>query len=124
MELSQNDINFIKTFLGSEDVRVRFVEVVGKFIDELKDIETLPLSEPKKLAEILIDRLDTVKNLNTGFVFQNYNEEELLKSCLIAIKTFSYKNKHLQMVRNALYQDFSWDKSARKYIELYQKIVK
>ena len=63
MELSQNDINFIKSLLGSEDVRVRFVEVVGKFIDELKDIETLPLSEPKKLAEILIDRLDTVKNL-------------------------------------------------------------
>lgn len=63
IQLSQNDINFLKSLLGSEDVRKRFVEVVDKFIDELKDIETLPLSEPKKLAEILIDRLDTVKNL-------------------------------------------------------------
>lgn len=66
---------------------------------------------------------DSVKNLTTGFVFKNYNEEELLKSCLVAVKSFGHKNKHLQMVKNAMSQDFSWDKSAKRYIELYNKLI-
>lgn len=65
---------------------------------------------------------DTVKHLRNGFVFKKYNKEELLKSCLIAIKNFRQKNKHLQMVKNAMSQNFSWDKSARKYIKLYNKL--
>ena len=63
MQLGQNDINFIRSLLGSEDVRQKFAEVMFKFIDELKDIETLPVAEPKKLAEMLVERLNTVSNL-------------------------------------------------------------
>jgi len=67
---------------------------------------------------------DTVKHLRNGFVFKNYNEEELLKACLIAIKTFSHKTKYQQMIKQAMHQDFSWDKSARKYVTLYNKLIK
>lgn len=64
-DLDQKDINFLKGLLSSEDTKQRFVQVMGKFIDELKDIETLPLTEPDKMVVILRDRIDTVRNLRS-----------------------------------------------------------
>ena len=67
---------------------------------------------------------DTIKHLKNGFVFNDYNEEEFLKVCLIALKTYSHRTKLQQMIKNAMSQNFSWDKSARKYIELYRKLAR
>jgi len=67
---------------------------------------------------------DTVQNFETGFVFKNYNSQELLNVIKKALKVFQNKKtwKHLQI--NGIKQDFSWDKSAKKYLEIYQKLLK
>lgn len=63
MQLDQNDINFLKSLFGTDDTRKRFISIVEKFLDELKDIETLPPMDSKDLPEILRQRIDTAKNL-------------------------------------------------------------
>ena len=65
---------------------------------------------------------DTVKNLKTGFVFKNYISQELLNVIKKALKVFQNKKiwKHFQI--NGIKQDFSWNKSAKKYLEIYQKL--
>lgn len=63
---------------------------------------------------------DTVKNLKTGFVFKNYNSQELLNTIKKALKAFQNKKAWKQLQTNGIKQDFSWDKSAKKYIEIYQ----
>jgi len=65
---------------------------------------------------------DTVKNLKTGLVFKNYNSHELLNIIKKALKVFQKKKTWKKLQINGIKQDFSWDKSAKKYLEIYQKL--
>jgi starch synthase len=66
---------------------------------------------------------ETVHNGKTGFVFTEYNEESLLKSVKEALKLFKDKYGWKKMQKNAMSQDFSWEKSAKEYLKLYEKLV-
>ena len=65
---------------------------------------------------------DTVKNLKTGFIFKNYISQELLNVIKKALKVFQNKKTWKQLQINGIKQDFSWNKSAKKYLEIYQKL--
>ena len=59
-----------------------------------------------------------------GFTFQSYNADDFLgalKRCLHLYKDDPAKFRALQ--RKCMRQDFSWDKPAGKYMELFQKMV-
>ncbi len=62
---------------------------------------------------------DTV-NKDNGFVFDKYSKEELIKTIDAAIKAFQDKLAWNQLVQRALECDFSWGKSAKQYIKLYE----
>ncbi|MBI4707057.1 MAG: glycogen synthase GlgA [Candidatus Omnitrophica bacterium] len=63
---------------------------------------------------------DTV-NRENGFLFEDYNKEDLLKTIKIAVLSFQDKKKWPGLVKNAMQCNFSWDISAKKYVELYEK---
>jgi starch synthase len=71
---------------------------------------------------------DTVANLSldgkkgTGFVFENYHTEELLAAVRRALETFHQPKIWKSLVERGMQQDFSWDASAQKYLELYRRI--
>jgi len=67
---------------------------------------------------------DTVVNRRTGFVFKRYRAGELVEKMREAI-TLYHENPRLwqQMVGAAMRQDFSWDRSAQAYLDLYRKLV-
>jgi starch synthase len=72
---------------------------------------------------------DTVQKYNektgegTGFVFKKYDAGEMISEIKRAIKVFSDKDKWLKLMKTAMKQDFSWNSSAKKYVELYRKIL-
>ncbi len=56
-----------------------------------------------------------------GYKFEGYSAEELLEAINRAVDTFtSPRSRWRKIVGNALNCDFSWDRSAKKYLELYQ----
>lgn len=59
-----------------------------------------------------------------GFSFSNYNAHELLFAVENAVRMY-YEDKESWkgLVKNALNSDFSWKKSAEKYLELYKKLI-
>ncbi len=59
----------------------------------------------------------------TGFKFYEYDAEELLKVIKRAIETWKDRETWGNLVRNVMAQDFSWECSARKYVELFQKAI-
>lgn len=65
---------------------------------------------------------DTIKQGRTGFLFEDYSGQALLASIQ---KCFNiYKSPaHSAIVEECLKQDFSFDKSAKLYKELYEKAV-
>jgi starch synthase len=59
----------------------------------------------------------------TGFTFANYNAHEMLGAISRATDFFRQKDIWKAIVKNGMLQDFSWNKSAQEYLELYNKLV-
>jgi starch synthase len=54
-----------------------------------------------------------------GFTFNNYNAHELLFTLKEALALYEKKDEWSALRKSAINTDFSWNKSAAKYIELY-----
>ena len=67
---------------------------------------------------------DTVKDGETGFVFEEYSSGALTETIERAIKLSSNQELWSKMVEDAMRQDFSWEASAREYLELYKEVIK
>jgi len=63
---------------------------------------------------------DTVNESN-GFVFDEYNKEELLKTIKQAVTAFKNKKKWTELMHRAIACNFSWETSAKEYIHLYER---
>ena len=63
------------------------------------------------------------ENTGTGFSFTNYNAHEMLGIINYAKHTWYNNRKNWNaMVRRAMKTDFSWENSAKEYIDVYSKI--
>jgi len=66
---------------------------------------------------------DTVNNKN-GFIFDKYSKDELIGTIKSSVAAFKDKKKWAGLVTGAMKLDFSWEESAKKYLELYAKAKK
>ena len=72
---------------------------------------------------------DTVVKYNekteegTGFVFKKYDVKEMMKEIKRAVKLFDDKKTWNKIIKSGMKQDFSWDVSAKGYIELYKSML-
>ena len=72
---------------------------------------------------------DTVSQYNfktkqgNGFVFSGYDPYALLYNLKIAIDTYKNKTTWRKIQLNGMKADFSWDESAKEYVEIYKKAV-
>lgn len=67
---------------------------------------------------------DTVKHGETGFVFDKAHHMSLMGAVRAGIKIYADRERWQKIQRAGMAQDFSWENSARKYLELYQALVK
>ncbi|MDZ7671772.1 MAG: helix-hairpin-helix domain-containing protein [Halanaerobiales bacterium] len=58
-----------------------------------------------------------------GFTFSDYNAHDMLHSIKRALTFYHDKEVWTKLVKRVMDQDFSWEKSANKYEELYKKMV-
>jgi starch synthase len=57
-----------------------------------------------------------------GFGFENYDPEDLKHALHEALDAYYDKDSWKVLVKRAMNEDFSWEQSALKYIELYNKL--
>ncbi|HOW34885.1 MAG TPA: glycogen synthase GlgA [Candidatus Omnitrophota bacterium] len=74
------------------------------------------------LADTIVS-FDGPKNKGNGFVFEDYKKEALIKTIQLAMKIHKDKKQFRKLIQRAFKCDFSWDKSAKEYEELYQKCL-
>lgn len=86
---------------------------------------SLPLvRETGGLADTVTNYDDGPGDVGTGFVFQWETPSAVLGTLRWAIDTFYRKpDAWRAMQRRAMQIDFSWEKSARDYVSLYQKAI-
>ncbi len=65
---------------------------------------------------------DTVINNKNGLVFNNYQIDDLTRALEQAVKIYANKVQLKKMIVSAMSCDWSWDASAQKYFQLYNKI--
>lgn len=72
---------------------------------------------------------DTVIKFNeknkegTGFMFKKYDSREFFEEVKRALRLFEDKVSWEKIVKAGMKTDFSWDSSAKKYIDLYKTIL-
>ncbi len=59
----------------------------------------------------------------TGFMFSPLSAAALLAACRRAADYYGNRRLWRQIQKNAMARDFSWESSARKYLELYRGVV-
>lgn len=71
---------------------------------------------------------DTVKDISEsggyGFVVQDFDVDAIVEVMERAVEFCSDNKKRALIVEKAMSLDYSWDKSAMKYIELYNQLLK
>jgi starch synthase len=72
---------------------------------------------------------DTVEDYSgsgkgTGFKFEKYDAKELLKAVQRALKVFQQPEEWKKIMRNGMSRDFSWEHSAKQYVNLYKDLLK
>jgi starch synthase len=67
---------------------------------------------------------DTIKEKGAspnGFRFNNYGAKEMLAAISRAVAAYHDKQRWAELMKNAFESDFSWDASAKQYINLYKQ---
>ncbi len=135
-----------KKYQGKFSAIIDFDEKLAHQIYAGSDVFLIPsLFEPCGLTQMVSQRYGTIplgravggikdtitpiksnKNfkLGTGFLFEEYNSQKLLKIMEEAINLYQDRRIWRKIQINGMKKDFSWDKSAKKYKNLYKKITR
>lgn len=72
----------------------------------------------------LADTINDSPSFQTGFLFNPYTQRFFLKTLDRAYSTFLQKNVWTQIQKNAMSMDFSWEKAAQNYLEMYRSLMR
>lgn len=126
-------------YKGRVSANIRFSASLSKKIYSGCDMLLMPsLFEPCGLSQLIALRYGTVpvvretgglkdtvipynefEMVGNGFSFANFNAHEMLGVIRYAIEMFKKPEHWNKIIANAMNSDYSFDKSAEKYIELY-----
>lgn len=74
------------------------------------------------LADSVIE-YDPIKQIGTGFVFEKYDKYAFFGAFVQALETYKYKEAWTNIQERAMAANFSWDKSAKEYVDLFKKAI-
>jgi len=63
------------------------------------------------------------KQTGTGFVFEKYDHYAFLGAFIRAFETYKYPVIWQNLQKRAMAVDFSWEKSAQDYVELFKRAL-
>ncbi|MBN2468510.1 MAG: glycogen synthase GlgA [Deltaproteobacteria bacterium] len=84
---------------------------------------TIPIVRATGGLDDTVQDFDLLSGEGNGFKFNAYTGTELLAAIKKAIKTYNEKERWRQLMKNAMAADFSWERSAKRYVELYHRAI-
>ncbi len=70
-----------------------------------------------------VEDVDLKNNLGTGFVFEAYDHYALFGAFVRAYETYRYPKVWREIQKRAMGTNFSWEKSAKEYIKLFERAL-
>ena len=84
---------------------------------------TIPIVRAVGGLDDTVEDYNPQTDLGTGFKFKEYEGEKLLQTIQRALSVYRDKPRWKRLIKRAMNQDFSWEKSASLYESLYQKAL-
>jgi starch synthase len=84
---------------------------------------TVPIVRAAGGLDDTIDNFDRATGLGNGFKFYEYSSERLLEKIYEALMVYSDPDLWHTLMINGMRRDFSWDASARRYVELFERLA-
>jgi starch synthase len=84
---------------------------------------TIPVVRATGGLDDTILHYDPASKKGNGFKFTRYDAKEFLSTLKGAIGFFSQPGHWKQLIQNAMTADFSWNRSAEAYLQLYRKAL-
>ncbi len=75
------------------------------------------------LKDTIIDYHQGTKEHSTGFLFEEASSNQLADAIRRALQIYQDHRRWQGLQRRGMKKDFSWERSAKKYLELYQELV-
>ncbi len=85
---------------------------------------TIPVVRATGGLEDTIEDIDVAAGSGTGFKFKNYSGTDMLKAIRRAASAYADQTNWRKLMKNGMTKDFSWEGSARKYVQLYRSLAK
>jgi len=83
---------------------------------------TVPIVRATGGLDDTIDPWDPRTKKGTGFKFQEYTGEALLRTIHQALQLYRDQGSWQKLMRNGMSKDFSWRVSAREYVRSYERV--
>ena len=83
---------------------------------------TVPIVRATGGLDDTIDPWDPRTKKGTGFKFQEYTGEALLRTIHQALQLYRDQGSWQKLMRNGMSKDFSWRVSAREYVRAYERV--
>ena len=130
-------LNLSQRFAGKLSFSKLFDEKLAHQIYAASDFFLVPsLTEPCGLTQMIASRYgslpivratgglaDTVEDGLTGFVFEKASPEAFWSKVEEALSLYKEKDRLSTFIGSAMKKNFSWEKSARSYLKLYEKAL-
>ncbi|MDB4880559.1 MAG: glgA [Gemmatimonadetes bacterium] len=66
---------------------------------------------------------DTIEDGVTGFLFDDYTPADFMRCAMRAVDQYRETEAWEEMMREAMARDFSWEKSAARYLTVYRRVL-
>lgn len=84
---------------------------------------TIPIVRATGGLTETVENVNPSKGTGTGFTFAAYDSGELVNAVQHATQLFGNRDLWRKIQKSAMSKDFSWEASAKKYINLYKKLM-
>ena len=74
--------------------------------------------------EDTVEEWDEATQKGTGFKFHGYKPEDFMAAIQRARRVFEDKEAWQQLMRNGMAQEYSWGRSAKEYVEVYERVAR
>ena len=133
-----------EAYPGRVSVTLAYSEALSSSIYAGADLFLMPSkSEPCGLSQMIAMRYGTLpivretgglkdtvhayqewNDSGNGFSFAEYNADDMLYTIRLAVELyFNNREAFVRLQKRAMEDDFSWNRSARRYLDIYEKIT-
>ncbi len=142
-DLAEKFLQFASKFPDKLSVSITYDEKMAHLIEAGSDMFLMPSRyEPCGLNQIYsmrygtipivsavgglfdsVDDIDEETGEGTGFIIEELTPKALLKAIKRALKYYKNKDKWTELQKRIMEEDFSWDISAKRYVDIYDRLI-